>query len=217
MSIYKKLAKIQQELKAPKGQYNSFGKYHYRSCEDILEAVKPHLGEMSLILVDEPRLVGDRFYIEATATLSDGDQHISVSAYAREPDSKKGMDAAQLTGATSSYARKYALSGLFCLDDSKDADHVTDAVKPARANTQPKQSQPAQGTDRTESGQDKNSPITQKQIARLMTIAKGLELDDLKDIVCGEFGYQSRKDILVKDYEEICDRVAQVTKNHIGV
>lgn len=122
----KKLMAIQSELKAPKGQYNSFGKYKYRSCEDILESVKPVLAKhgCTLTISDSIELIGDRFYIKATATLydADSDKSISVSAYAREPLEKKGQDSSQVTGATSSYARKYALNGLFCIDDTKDAD-----------------------------------------------------------------------------------------------
>jgi hypothetical protein len=118
----KTLSKIQKELKAPKGQLNEFGGYKYRSCEDILEAVKPLLGEAVLTITDEIVLIGDRYYIKATATLSEKPESISVSAFAREALVKKGMDESQITGAASSYARKYALNGLFCIDDTKDAD-----------------------------------------------------------------------------------------------
>ena len=116
------LNKIQQELKAPKGQTNTFGKYKYRSCEDILEAVKPLLGEATLIINDEIVMLGDRFYVKATATLKLGEETATSTAYAREALEKKGMDTSQITGATSSYARKYALNGLFLIDDTKDAD-----------------------------------------------------------------------------------------------
>lgn len=116
------LNKIQKELKAPKGQKNTFGNYNYRSCEDILEAVKPLLGNATLRISDEIVMIGDRFYVKATATLSEGKEEVSTSAFARESLEKKGMDSAQITGATSSYARKYALNGLFCIDDTKDAD-----------------------------------------------------------------------------------------------
>ena len=119
----KQLNKIQKELKAPKGQYNSFGNYNYRNAEDILEAVKPLLDDAVLTVNDDVVLIGDRYYVKATATLKDGDETASVSAFARESFEKKGMDSAQVTGATSSYARKYALNGLFCIDDTKDADH----------------------------------------------------------------------------------------------
>ena len=114
--------RVQSALKINKCQYNSFGKYHYRSCEDILEAVKPLLGDSMLTLNDDVHVAGDRVYIKATATLQCGDKSISTSAFAREPLTKKGMDDSQITGSTSSYARKYALNGLFCIDDEKDAD-----------------------------------------------------------------------------------------------
>lgn len=119
-----KLNAIQQQLKAPKSQTNSFGKYRYRSCEDILEAVKPHLGECSLIVSDDITVHADRVYVKATATLVDENGHAIASAtgLAREPQTKKGMDESQITGAASSYARKYALNGLFAIDDTKDAD-----------------------------------------------------------------------------------------------
>lgn len=124
MDINEVLIKIQSDLKAPKGQYNDFGKYNYRSCEDILEAVKPLLKELnvSLTLSDEIVNVGDRYYIKTIATLANNESNITVTAYAREEESKKGMDSMQLTGATSSYARKYALNGLFAIDDTKDSD-----------------------------------------------------------------------------------------------
>lgn len=129
--IYGKLMMIQQELKAPKGQYNSFAKYNYRSCEDILEAVKPLCikNNAMLLLNDAVQEVSGRFYVVATATLVDTESGDSVSAnaYAREPQDKKGMDDSQITGMASSYARKYALNGLFCIDDTKDAD--TDEAK----------------------------------------------------------------------------------------
>ena len=120
----KELIEIQKELKAPKGQYNSFGKYKYRSAEDILEAVKPllHKHGCQLYLTDKIELIGDRFYVKATAVLTDGEDHIEVSAYAREDLDKKGMDGSQITGTASSYARKYCLNGLFLIDDTKDAD-----------------------------------------------------------------------------------------------
>lgn len=117
-----KLAQIQRELNAPKSQYNSFGKYSYRSCEDILEGVKPLLGDLFLSISDEIVQIGERFYVKATATITDGESSRSASAMAREALTKKGMDDAQVTGATSSYARKYCLNGLFGIDDAKDAD-----------------------------------------------------------------------------------------------
>ena len=116
------LNKIQRTLKAPKGQRNAFGNYNYRSCEDILEAVKPLLGEATLTISDEIVLIGDRYYVKATATLTLDKEEKSATAYAREAVTKKGMDEAQITGAASSYARKYCLNGLLAIDDTKDAD-----------------------------------------------------------------------------------------------
>lgn len=127
MNIYEKLLRIQTELKAPKSQRNSFGGYNYRSCEDILESLKPLLKELQVVVVISDMLeqVGDRFYIVATAKLINCEkpgEQVTNTAYAREEETKKGYDASQITGSTSSYARKYALNGLFAIDDSKDAD-----------------------------------------------------------------------------------------------
>ena len=117
---------IQGKLKVPKGQFNKFGGFHYRSCEDIFEGIKPLLAEFrcNLILDDDIVIIGDRYYVKATAILIDidTDNCHKVSAFAREEENKKGMDGAQITGSASSYARKYALNGLFCLDDVKDPD-----------------------------------------------------------------------------------------------
>lgn len=126
MKLYQALQKIQSELKAPKSNFNSFGKYYYRSCEDILEAVKPLLEKynVSLTVSDRIECIGDRIYVVATATLLNSEETIAVCGYAREPESKKGMDESQITGATSSYARKYALNGLFSIDDTKDIDTI---------------------------------------------------------------------------------------------
>lgn len=127
----KRVGMAQAELKAPKNQYNSFGKYNYRSCEDILEAAKPINKKHGLVLLltDKPVCIGQRYYIEATARLYDieSEQFIESTASAREADTKKGMDDSQVTGTASSYARKYALNGLYNIDDTKDAD--TDAYK----------------------------------------------------------------------------------------
>ena len=125
------LSDIQSKLKAPKGQLNKFGNYNYRSCEDIVEAVKPLLAEhdLALVISDEIISVSERVYVKATASLTDGEKVLyTASASAREPLMKKGMDEAQITGATSSYARKYALNGLFAIDDTKDADTVDNRI-----------------------------------------------------------------------------------------
>lgn len=167
--IHEALMAVQSELKAPKGQMNKFGNYKYRSCEDILEAVKPILKAHSLVLrlSDKPVIVDSWHYIEATATVESQDgATYTVTAYAREPEFKKGMDDSQITGTASSYARKYALNGLFCIDDTKDADTdeyqkqtTSMANKPAQKQTKTetippcaccgKQLQPIQYNNRT--------------------------------------------------------------------
>lgn len=145
MNIYEKLLTVQTKLKAPKSQYNAFGKYNYRNCEDILEAVKPLCAEVKAVvrLSDNIVMVGERYYVEATAHFIDCENEnaeITVCAYAREEETKKGMDGSQVTGASSSYARKYALNGLFDIDDTKDSDttntHGKESEKPA-AKKQP--------------------------------------------------------------------------------
>lgn len=151
------LSKIQQELKAPKNQYNSFGKYAYRSAEDILEAVKPLLKKHggSLTISDSIEAVGDRIYVKATCVFREGEQVTEVSGYAREPDDKKGMDASQITGTASSYARKYALNGLFLIDDTKDPDAL-----PQEQENKEKQNRPA------------SSPVSEKQIKAIEDLAQ---------------------------------------------
>lgn len=137
----KELQAIQAELKAPKNQFNKFGGYKFRSCEDILEAVKPILAKhaCSLTLSDEIMPVGNRIYVRATARLMNAAGEVdTVTASAREADEKKGMDASQITGMASSYARKYALNGLFCIDDTRDADTMDNAVQQKTAQAAPK-------------------------------------------------------------------------------
>lgn len=141
MGVYDKLLAIQAELKAPKGQYNSFGKYNYRSCEDILEAVKPlcKAHNALVIISDVLECINGRFYVKAEATFVDTEtsENVYVSAYAREAGGKKGMDESQVTGTASSYARKYALNGLFCIDDAKDADTEAYGRQTGKAGKQP--------------------------------------------------------------------------------
>lgn len=144
--IKEKLVAVQAKLKAPKNQYNNFGKYSYRNCEDILEAVKPLLNEQGLVLIltdDIEVKENGRTYVKAKACLFDGQNEIYTYAYAREPESKKGMDDSQITGATSSYARKYALNGLFLIDDQKDADNMVNrAQAPRNTASKPKAQAP---------------------------------------------------------------------------
>ena len=129
-SFHERVAEVQQKLKAPKGQVNSFGKYNYRSCEDILEAVKPHLNGLVLTITDDIVEVAGRVYVKAVANITDGiNTGFTVSAFAREPEQKKGMDSSQVTGAASSYARKYALNGLFLIDDTKDSDTMDNTLE----------------------------------------------------------------------------------------
>lgn len=164
-----KLQEIQHKLKAPKGQYNNFGKYRYRSCEDILEAVKPILYEVgcTLTLTDTIVLIGDRYYIEATAWLKGEDTDEVVTAYAREAETKTGMDASQITGTASSYARKYALNGLFCIDDTKDADTDEYAEQTRKEKkTAPEQKKTEQ--KQTKEVFDPNHPLWQKALDKML-------------------------------------------------
>lgn len=147
LSLQESLVAIQSKLKAPKNQYNSFGKYKYRSAEDILEAVKPLLAEHNVVLnmSDRIELIGTRYYLVCTAKVIKGEEEIVSEGLAREDESKKGIDVAQVTGTSSSYARKYALNGLFCIDDAKDADTDEHAQQQQAAPQQAKQSaKPAQ-------------------------------------------------------------------------
>lgn len=189
--LNKKLSKIQSGLKAPKGQYNSFGRYHYRSAEDILEAVKPLLAEHGLTLTirDNVEQIGDRYYVVAVAAVSDGKDEITATAYAREPQNKKGMDEAQITGATSSYARKYALNGLFAIDDTKDADAP-------------------QGQEQRKEAKEKSTAlISTAQAKRMFAIAKGKNA--LVREVLKKYNYESSKEIHLSNYDAICSEIEQ--------
>lgn len=140
-NLIKSLSAIQSELKAPKSQYNSFGKYKYRNCEDILEAVKPLLRREGMIMTISDEVIEEngRFYIQAEVVLYDKEgERISVTAWAREEENKKGMDGSQVTGASSSYARKYALNGMFLIDDTKDADSTQGDPKTSASKPSPK-------------------------------------------------------------------------------
>lgn len=139
LTLNERIVRVQSELKAPKSLYNSFGKYRYRSCENILEAVKPLCTKYGLLLMltDEVEVIAHRIYVKATATIMDAhNNYHSVEAYAREDEVKKGMDGSQITGTASSYARKYALNGLFCIDDTKDADATNDGTQTAQASNE---------------------------------------------------------------------------------
>lgn len=189
MKLHEKLLAIQTKLKAPKGQYNSFGKYSYRSAEDILEAVKPLNAEQGVLLTitDEIKEVGGRIYVVATATVSDGTDELKVSAFAREPENKKGMDESQITGATSSYARKYALNGLYAIDDNKDAD--TDEHKQQQDNAPKKQQAQKQQQQKQ---QQQEQGFTEKELHELVEKyvrnieALGVDRAKLIEFVCNK-------------------------------
>ena len=181
--IRNKLTKIQSELKAPKGQYNSFGKYRYRSCEDILEAVKPLLAKynLSMTITDEIVEVGGRVYVKASANIVDNetDSGIINVAYAREEEEKKGMDASQITGTASSYARKYCLNGLFLIDDTKDAD-----------------------TDEYHKEEKKGNPAEKKATEKQISLMKSL---------CEEFNLnydeETAKNMSIKEASDFIDKM----------
>lgn len=187
MKLHEKLLAIQTKLKAPKGQYNSFGKYSYRSAEDILEAVKPLNAEQGVLLTitDEIKEIGGRVYVVATATVSDGTDTLQVSAFAREPENKKGMDESQITGATSSYARKYALNGLYAIDDNKDAD--TDEHKQQQDNAPKKQQgQKQQAQKQQEKGftEQELHELVEKYVRNIEAL--GVDRAKLIEFVCNK-------------------------------
>lgn len=191
MNVYEKLMQVQCKLKAPKNQFNSFGKYHYRSCEDILEGLKPMLLDVkaTVILTDQIKQIGDRYYLEATATFIDieSGEKVSVNSLAREDETKKGMDLAQVTGSVSSYARKYALNGLFCIDDNKDSDYV---------NT----------NESSKSNENKvQNGISEAQIKRLYAIAygKGISKEKVKEQVLKQLNKEVSK-LTKQEYDIVC-------------
>lgn len=188
MSVYEKLLDVQNELKAPKSQYNEFGNYNYRNCEDILEAAKPICKKHKAVVFLSDKLVmnGERHYIEATATFVDVETNetIIVTAYAREEKSKKGMDGSQVTGASSSYARKYALNGLFDVDDTKDSDTTNQGNNQANNGNQKKTTNKAkQGQDvfleinKAISAYSKQSGMKTKEVVEYIEKQIGEKLD----------------------------------------
>ena len=180
-NVYGKLLSVQKELKAPKGQYNSFGKYNYRSCEDILEGVKPLLDKYkaTLFIADSLELIGSRFYVKAVAKFVDTESGDTVesSAYARESEEKKGMDSSQVTGATSSYARKYALNGLFLIDDTKDAD--TDQYHEQQTNAPAEKKAPTK-KEKEFTGMNPPEPAYTEPVPEVGKIVTAEQLDKLK-------------------------------------
>lgn len=176
LNFYQKLSDIQLRLKAPKNQRNNFGKYNYRNCEDILEAVKPLLNEHQLYIniSDSIETIGNRFYVKATVTVSDGTTSITTNAFAREEESKKGMDGSQVTGASSSYARKYALNGMFAIDDTKDSDATNQGNKSNQE--QPKEPKEYCCTNCGAPFQ----PFTAKSTGRQFTAAQAYHMSETK-------------------------------------
>ena len=186
--MIEKLSRIQAELKAPKSQRNDFGNYNYRSCEDILEAVKPLLAREGLVLTitDSIEMVGNRYYVKATATVTDGEKSISTTAYAREADGRKGMDESLVTGSSSSYSRKYALNGLFCIDDTKDADTMDNTEKPKAAPKAKTKEAPKEEPKAKAQAEQGNKDML---IHSISTMAKelGANSDDLKEVMRRHF------------------------------
>lgn len=188
MSINEKILNIQNELKAPKSQWNNFGKYNYRNAEDILEAAKPLLKKEGVILTltDEIVLIGSRYYVKSTATVKYADESIVVSAYAREEENKKGMDGSQVTGASSSYARKYALNGLFLIDDTKDSDFTND--------------------NQVKNNTIQLNKLSEEQIKRLYTIGNKAGYDSKKmDELVKKKYRKDTKSLTKEEYKYVCE------------
>ena len=192
--IYSELSRIQQDLKAPKNLHNSFGHYNYRNAEGILEAVKPLLNGLALIINDEPVLVGDRFYIKATVTLTDGEESVSAVAYAREDSEKKGMDGCQLTGACSSYARKYALNALLMIDDAKDSDD--DSLSPKNPKNEPAK------------------PVKKDAPAKVVTVNKIPQGNPVQAYINNEIAFMSQR-LEISDRAEMGRKFAEMRKSLI--
>lgn len=190
MTIYEKLLNIQVELKAPKSQINDFGNYNYRSCEDILEAVKPFLKKEKCVLVinDEVQKIENRYYLKAVVTLIDVEngESIQASAFAREEETKKKMDGSQITGASSSYARKYALNGLFAIDDTKDSDATNQHDN--KANNVGQQS------------------LNKQQIGEILKV-KGIGFDKVTEVIKVKFKKQKFDELTANEQQKLLEEV----------
>lgn len=207
---YTKLLYVQQNLKAPKSRRASFGNrgYNYRSCEDILNAAKPLLSDAKLILTvsDEIVSIGDASYVKAKAILIDteGTGTISTTAYAQIATDKKGMDVAQMTGSASSYARKYALNGLFAIDDSEDIDSMDHSEK----KTTSKAAKPASTAQEEAKEEVKTGIISAAQVKRIYALSGDNKELCLK--VIASHGYTSSKEVMRKDYDAICEEIVEL-------
>lgn len=190
MTIYEKLLNIQTELKAPKSQKNNYGNYNYRSCEDILEAIKPFLKKEKCVLIinDEVEKIENRYYVKAVVNLIDVEngESVKVSAFAREEETKKGMDSSQITGASSSYARKYALNGLFAIDDTKDSDATNQHDK--KKNNGGQQS------------------IIKQQIAEILKV-KGISFEKLTEVIKVKFKKQKFDELTANEQQKLLEEV----------
>ena len=199
MGIQEKLMNIQYELKCNKSQYNSFGRYAYRSSEDILEAVKPLLYKYkaTLVINDDIVLIGDRFYVKATSKITDIEtgECVESTAFAREDESQKGMSSAQVTGSVSSYARKYSMNALFAIDDNKDADSINTHSKDIKPNMTPV------------------SGLSEAQLKRLYAIGNkaGFKKDVVEATVKKMFGCEP-KDMTKDQYNTVCERLEKKVK-----
>ncbi len=217
-TLHERLLDMQSRLKVPKNQYNNFGKYSYRSCEDILEAVKPLLSEHSLILKlnDEIINLGDRFYVQATVALIDieSDQVHTARAYAREEENKKGMDGSQVTGAASSYARKYALNGLFCLDDNKDSDETNKGNGSGPHTKAPEKPEGKKDTPAPKAAPPKESP-KMKTFREIVAIAReaGLTEDDVRSTLKEVVGKKNGEEVKLKDVT--MTQLGEVLKDYV--
>lgn len=189
MAIFKKLAIIQQKLIAPKGQTNTFGKFNYRSCEDIIHALKPLLDEQKCLvyMTNDMEMVGDRIYVKAKATLIDVEsgETLESVAHAREEVEKKGMDGSQITGASSSYARKYALAGLFMIDNEKDSDATSEKTK----------------EDKPKAEKPKVMPITPEQKAQILHEINRTHI--ALNEVCGRYHVDSLDDLPMEYFDKL--------------
>lgn len=200
-TIYKKLSKIQKRLLVPKGNFNSFGKYNYRSCEDILVAVKPLLEEENLLLFlnSEVKEIGGRCYTVASAILHDleGDAEISITASARDEEEKKGMDGSQISGASLSYARKYALAGLFCIDNEKDSDATNDGKKEKKPDPKAE----------TKSDFNENPNQVKVEAVHLATMQKEFDRTGITpEIICNMYKVKTLEDLTMSHFNEIMKR-----------
>ena len=216
-NVLSKLLKVQLELKAPKNQYNEFGKFFYRSCEDILEGTKPLCEKYNclILLTDNMKMVGDRIYVEATATFFDIDSEeciVSV-ACAREEDKKDKMDRSQTTGSASSYARKYALNGLLQIDDTKDSDGLAPDKQPKPApKPASKPATPKVPTSSTEYANQSPKTITEAQRKRLFALGNEADIR----AVMKEYKIEHTTDIPMSKYDEICKKVEDMKNGTNG-